>query len=72
MRLDIVEKRFGVDDLIRPRGSVVLPATNADQAYECVFRLTANRLLQVNVAGQQLTIDPYEEDTRPSVQEGSQ
>jgi molecular chaperone DnaK (HSP70) len=66
-QLDIVEKRFGVDDLLRPRGSVVLPALDGDRAYECMFKLTANRVLEVDIAGQRLRINPYEEDDRPSL-----
>jgi molecular chaperone DnaK (HSP70) len=60
--LDILEKRFGLDDRVRSRGTVRLPANVADQDYKCVFRLTPQRTLEVLVADHRLEIDPHEDE----------
>ena len=65
--LDIIERRFGIEERTRSRGTVRLPATTTDQDFKCVFRLTPHRTLEVLVADHRLEIDTQEdEETRAS------
>jgi hypothetical protein len=67
--LDIVEKRFGTEERARSRGTIRLPATTTDHNYECVFRLTPQRTLEVIIADQKLDIDPQEDEDPHASQE---
>ena len=60
--LDIIEKRFGLDERTRSRGTVRLAANTADQNYKCIFRLTPQRTLEVLVADHNIEIDPHEDE----------
>jgi molecular chaperone DnaK (HSP70) len=61
--LDIVEKCFAQDRDFRSRGVVRIPACETNQNYNCVFRLTPQRTLEVVVAGRTIEIDPYQDES---------
>ncbi len=68
-QLEILEQRFGSAKDFRSRGFIRLPAAAAPQRYECLFKLTKDRTIEVELGGQRLQFDSREADDFTEEQE---